>query len=312
MTLAFMAGLYANNAAIHAALWLLMIGGPPSHGATARKFTMRAIGSSGALMFAALGTIVLAVNFTSIPPYLTAIFIGVLLMTYLGEGGGQLSYLAIGATAFVIAFSGPGPRPDMMGSIWTIWGISLGMLIRAIISAVSIESPKRTLAEEIERPLNGLVALAPASGGLTLEVAAANLEVITGIEDMLEVAADAQLQGRSSGIDARNLVDALDTMRRLAFAMGSLAPQRSTAADFEEFDLATRSRIESWLTSIRSELQSGQFADAPLRKMVSSAVGPDLGVLLQSQPPDELAADREHVARLIHVLEGQLTTVRLP
>lgn len=311
MTVAFMAGLYANNAAIRAALWLLMIGGPPSHGATARKFTMRAIGSSGALMFAALGTIVLAANFTSIPPYLAAIFIGVLLMTYLGEGGGQLSYLAIGATAFVIAFSGPGPRPDMMGSIWTIWGISLGMLIRAIISAVSIESPKRTLAEEIERPLNGLVALAPGSGRLPVEVAAANLEVITGIEDMLEVAADAQLQGRSSGIDARNLVDALDTMRRLAFAMGSLAPLGSTAADFEEFDLATRSRIESWLATIRAELESGQFTDAPLREMVSSAVGPDLTMLLQSRPPDALAADREHVARLIHVLEGQLTTVRL-
>jgi hypothetical protein len=308
MTLAFMAGLYDNSAALHAALWLLMIGGPPSHGATARKFTMRAIGSSGALMFAALGTIVLAPNFTSMPPYLAAIFISVLLMTYLGEGGGQLSYLAIGATAFVIAFSGPGPRPDMLDSIWTIWGISLGMLIRAIVSAVSIEAPNRTLAEQIELPLNGLAALVPDSG--PAEVAAADLEVITGIEDMLEVAADAQLQGFSSGIDASNLVDALDTMRRLAFAMGNLAPQRSVVPDFREFDAATRSRIESWRASIRSQLEE-QLAEAPLRKMVSSTVGPDLTVLLQSRPADELAADRGHVASLIHLLEGQLTTVRL-
>ena len=308
MTLAFMAGLYDNSAALHAALWLLMIGGPPSHGATARKFTMRAIGSSGALMFAALGTIVLAPNFTSIPPYLAAVFISVLLMTYLGEGGGQLSYLAIGATAFVIAFSGPGPRPDMVGSIWTIGGISLGMLIRAIVSAVSIEAPNRTLAEEIERPLNGLAALAPDSG--PAEVAAADLEVITGIEDMLEVAADAQLQGRSSGIDASNLVDALDTMRRLAFAMGNLARQRNAVADFREFDAAARSWIESWRANIRSQLE-GQLAEAPLRKMVSSTVGPDLTVLLESRPADQLRADREHVAGLIHLLEGQLTTVRL-
>jgi hypothetical protein len=308
MTLAFMAGLYDNNAALHAALWLLMIGGPPSHGATVRKFTMRAIGCSGALMFAALGTIALAPNFTSLPPYLAAIFIGVLLMTYVGEGGGQLSYLAIGATAFVIAFSGPGPRPDMVGSIWTIWGISFGMLIRAIVSAVSIEAPNRTLAEEIERPLNGLAALAPDSG--KANVTAAELEVTTGIENMLEVAADAQLQGRSSGIDASNLVDALDTMRRLAFAMSNLARQPSAAADFKEFDAAARSRIESWCASIGSQLE-GQLAEAPLRKMVSSTVGPDLSVLLQSRPADELAADREHVAGLMHVLEGQLTTVRL-
>jgi hypothetical protein len=308
MTLAFMAGLYDNNAALHAALWLLMIGGPPSHGATARKFTMRAIGSSGALIFAALGTIAVAPNFTSTTPYLAAIFIGVLLMTYIGEGGGQLSYLAIGATAFVIAFSGPGPRPDMVGSIWTIWGISFGMLIRAIVSAVSIEAPNRTLAEEIERPLNGLAALVPDSG--KANVAAAELEVTSGIENMLEVAADAQLQGRSSGIDASNLVDALDTMRRLAFAMSNLARQPSAAVDFTRFDAAARSRIESWCASIRSQLE-GRLAEAPLRKMVSSTVGPDLSVLLQRLPADQLAADREHVAGLIHVLEGQLTTVRL-
>ena len=235
MTLAFMAGLYDNNAAIHAALWLLMIGGPPSHGATARKFTMRAIGSSGALLFAALGTIVLAPNFTSIPPYLAAIFIGVLLMTYLGEGGGQLSYLAIGATAFVIAFSGPGPRPDLMGSIWTIWGISLGMVIRAIVSAVSIELPNRTLAEEIERPLNGLAALAPDSGRLPAEVAAADLAVIAGIEDMLDVAADLRGDGRVLLADDERIEqdrrrrDRID--RRIHALGGHLTRQHDHAVD---------------------------------------------------------------------------------
>jgi hypothetical protein len=127
---------------------------------------------------------------------------------------------------------------------------------------------------------------------------------------MLEVAADAQLQGRSSGIDARNLVDALDTMRRLAFAMGNLAGERSAASDFEEFDTAVRSRIDSWCASIGSQLEEG-LAEAPLREMVSSTVGPDLTVLLQSRPAAELAADREHAAGLIHVLEGHLTTVRL-
>ncbi|HTY56112.1 MAG TPA: hypothetical protein VMB26_12970, partial [Candidatus Binataceae bacterium] len=134
MTIAFVAGLFDNNAALRAALWLLMIGGPPSHGATAKKFTTRAIGASGALIFATLATIVLAPNFTTLPPYIAAMFLGVLIITYIGEGGGELSYLAVGATAFVIAFSGPGPRRDIVGSIWTIWGISLGMIIRAVIS----------------------------------------------------------------------------------------------------------------------------------------------------------------------------------
>ena len=57
MALAFVTGLFANNPALHAALWLLMIGGPPSHGATVRKFTMRAIGAAAALGLAVLATI---------------------------------------------------------------------------------------------------------------------------------------------------------------------------------------------------------------------------------------------------------------
>jgi hypothetical protein len=41
LTAAFMIGVWDNNPALHAAIWLLMLGGPPSHGATVRKFTMR-------------------------------------------------------------------------------------------------------------------------------------------------------------------------------------------------------------------------------------------------------------------------------
>jgi hypothetical protein len=391
MTIAFIAGLFDNNQAIHAALWLLMIGGPPSHGATVKKFTMRAIGASGALIFAALATIVLAPNFTTLSPYLTAIFIGVLLMTYVGEGGGQLSYLAIGATAFVIAFSSPGPRLDIVGSMWTIWGISLGMIIRAVVSMVSIERPNRTLAEEIERPLNALVKLVPvASDGLTGcgisedaapaideaaagnaaevvgrekeatvldeevrdeeaavgrdemnraemaigegavtemlrdEVVANELEVMAGIEEMLGVAADAQLQGASAGIDARNLVDALDTMRRLAFALGNLS-RAELAADSSDdrgrlvrdgFDCAVRMKLDSWLASIRGQLQPGQLTEAPLRTMVSSASAttPDLNGPLESLSVSDSGinlAAREHVAELIRTLERQFAIVSL-
>ena len=52
---------------------------------------------------------------------MVATFMGVLVMAYIGEGGGLLSYLSIGGTAFVIAFSSLGPRADAFASIWTIW-----------------------------------------------------------------------------------------------------------------------------------------------------------------------------------------------
>jgi len=319
MSLAFIAGLFDNSAALHAALWLLMIGGPPSHGATAKKFTMRAIGASGALIFAALATIILAPNFTTLPPYLAAIFVGVLLMTYVGEGGGALSYLSIGATAFVIAFSGPGPRPDMLGSIWTIWGISLGMIIRAIISAVSIERPNRTLAEEIERPLRALVELVPRAEQPPGEIAVAQKDVIAGIQEMLTVAADARLEGRPIGIDAANLVDALDTIRRLAFVLGSLAHRNidpssrmndSARATLDDFDDAMRTQLDGWLRRIRAQLEPGQLTPAPLRTAVNETPSPDFSESIRRMRASgaDLAA-REHAAALLDTLERQLTIV---
>jgi hypothetical protein len=302
MTIAFVSGLFDNNAAIHAALWLLMIGGPPSHGGTAKKFTVRAIGAAGALLFAALGTIVLAPNFISLPPYMLAIFIGVALMTYIGEGGGELSYLAIGGTAFVIAFSAPGPRTDMVGSIWTIWGISLGMIIRAVVSVVWRERMNRTLAEEFERPLAALVTLTRSARLDEQEIAAAEIAIITGVAAMLTVATDAQLEGPSSGIDARNLVDALDTTRRIAFALGNLsAAVRGPERD--DFDTALRERLESWLVSLRAQLEPGQLNIAPLRTMVATAITPDLITV------DDPA--REHIAHLMLTLEAQLRMISL-
>jgi hypothetical protein len=119
---------------------------------------------------------------------------------------------------------------------------------------------------------------------------------------MLTVATDAELEGRSAGIDARNLVDALDTTRRLAFALGNLStaergPERA------RFDTAVSERLESWLGSLRAQLEPGQSNLAPLRTMVASAATPDLIAV------DDLA--REHIARLMLILDAQLRIVSL-
>ena len=303
MTIAFVAGLYDNSAAIHAALWLLMIGGPPSHGATAKKFTVRAIGAAGALALTALATIALAPNFISLPPYMLAIFIGALLMTYIGEGGGALSYLAIGGTAFVIAFSAPGPRPDMIGSIWTIWGISFGMIIRAIVSAVWREHPNRTLAEEFERPLAALEALTRrAEPADAHPVVTAEMAIIAGVQSMLTVAADTQLEGLSAGIDARNLVDSLDTTRRLGFALGNLSMREAGSAEIE-FDDAIRARLQSWHANLLAQLEGNQLQIAPLRTMVLNSQAPELPVARHHA--------RAHIAELILTLENQLKAISL-
>jgi uncharacterized membrane protein YccC len=306
MVLAFVCGLFCDNAAMHAALWLLMIGGPPSHGATVRKFIIRAIGAALALGLAALGTILLAPNSTTVFSYTMAVAAGALVMAYIGQGGGLLSYLSIGGTAFVIAFSGPGPRNDAFGSIWTIWGISFGMLIRAAVSLVWRERASRTLVEQFQAPLEAILEILSSAhdDGPDAEIIGkAELKLIVGIREILSVASDAQLEGRSAGIDAANLVDALDTMRRIGFILGNRA---LCGADRDEsFDAALRARFADWLESLVIQDREGSPSLTPLRDMVVHCAARELGAWDEAQgAPGQLAA-------LVRKMEEQLKTVSL-
>ena len=152
-----------------------------------------------------IATIILAPNFGSLPGYAMAIFIGTLPLAYIGESGGILSYLAIGGTAFVIAFSGPGPRPELIGSISTIWGITLGMIIRAVLSALWREIPGRTLAEQFQAPLEALLGLASDEAGAPDDerLAACCAELIEGMARILAVAQDAELESSRCGDRSR-------------------------------------------------------------------------------------------------------------
>ena len=327
MALAFVSGLFVNNAAMHAALWLLMIGGPPSHGATVRKFTIRAIGAAAALSLAALGTILLAPNGTTVVAYMFATFMGSLVMAYIGQGGGLISYLSIGGTAFVIAFSGPGPRNDAFASIWTIWGISFGMLIMAAVAIVWREWARRTLVEEFQAPLEALVALVSAAhrrDRSAAEVDNAQMALINGVSEMLSVASDAQLEGRGAGIDAANLVDALDSLRRVGFMLGNLALLSNPAllgnlasedfgnadlgdaaaqAERESLEAALHARLADWLESLRLQDAEGVPSLAPLRGMVLTSAAPDLSRWAA------LGGDHGRLAELVRTLEEQLKTV---
>jgi hypothetical protein len=320
LAIAFLIGLWDNTQALHAAIWLLMLGGPPSHGATLRKFTIRALGSSGALALAALGTIIAAPNYTSLIPYIAVIFVGTLLMTYIGEGGGVLSYLAIGGTAFVIAYSGPGPRSDVLASIWSVWGISLGMIIRAVLTLLWREHPYRTLAEEFQAPLAAMVELSQAAEGELQQPQAPGAErkVIRSIQEMLSVANDAQLEGRSAGIDPTHLIDALDTMLRLGLVLASAARLVASgeAAVAPPALNSVQLRLAAWLESLRAQTESGNITRAPLRKMINDATVP----LLEAIPAQDKARvlntpireefDRRMI-NLTEMLELHLTAISM-
>jgi hypothetical protein len=318
LTIAFLLGLWDNNAALHAAIWLLMLGGPPSHSATLRKFTMRALGSSGALTLAALGTIIVGPNYTSLPPYMAAIFTGVLLMAYIGEGGGILSYLAIGGTAFVIAYSGPGPRSDVLGSLWSVWGISVGMIIRAALTLLWREHSYRTLADEFQAPFAAMLELIRGTDNASNAPrrTAARLRVLRSIQVMLGVANDALLEGRTAGIDPNNLIEALDTLLRLTFMLSrrDLVTILGEPAVSPSVMNALSSRFEVWLKKLQAETEVAVIRPAPLRRMIREAVVPRLDSISEPDEPRSVSTRTEAdrlIVNLILLLEQQLSAISL-
>src|SRR5581483_9597229 len=110
------------------------------------------------------------------------------------------------------------------------------------------ERASRTLVEEFQTPVEALLWLASAAGGAEwdrAEVEGAEMALIGGVLHMLNVAADTQLEGRAAGIDAVNLVDALDTLCAIGLQLG--ARGRGIAGGRQQTVEALEARFSGWL-----------------------------------------------------------------
>ena len=160
-----------------------------------------------------------------------------------------------------------------------------------------------------------LIACRGAEKDAELRRASAEMAAMEGITMMLTVANDALLEGRSAGIDAGQLVDVLDTLRRLTFAVGNLArfaPEAdgAPAATLE----AVRARFDSWLSSLREQTDAGVPSRAPLRQMVSNADAPRLDAPEDRVAPasaEPLMRASRRLTELTLILERRLTGVSL-
>jgi hypothetical protein len=137
---------------------------------------------------------------------------------------------------------------------------------------------------------------------------------------ILTVANDAILEGPGAEIDGGQLVDALDTLRRLAFAIGNLRDlpdlpnlgMAGTAVSGRgvsgELTDAIRVRVESWMRCLRDQTDSGVVSRAPLRQMVAEA---EAGIARSNgtTPSHVVGHVIAHVLGLIQTLENQLAAV---
>jgi hypothetical protein len=161
-------------------------------------------------------------------------------------------------TTFVLVFAGLRPSADVYGPLWRIWGILLGTLVVTVVFIVVWpEYAGDSLVPRLSKVIRDTLALAPGGSASAMEtkIEATNSETMRVLAEILAVADDAQLEGRTSLVDHGSIVQAAGTLRRIANRLAGISMGRATAAP-PPLDEGTESAREEVLAAIRARLES--------------------------------------------------------
>jgi hypothetical protein len=215
-----------------------------------------------------------------------AIFIVFYLSGYSSLSSGRLSYAGkqIGTT-FALVFAGLSPALDVYEPLWRIWGILLGTIVVAFVTYVYWwpEYAGDSLLPRLREVIRDALALAPGGSAANDEhkIQQATSGSMRALAEILEVADDAQLEGRTSTVNHSAIVEAAGTLRRIANRMSSIATDR-IATSLPQLDPVTESAREAVFTEIHRQLQSwldffsgGESLSARAAHAIAQAHSPD-------------------------------------
>jgi len=154
-------------------------------------------------------------------------------------------------------FAGLSPSLDIYGPLWRIWAILLGTFVVATIALILWpEYAGDSLLPRLRRVIADALALAPGGTASIREdtIDQVNSETMRILAEMLEVADDAQLEGRTSTVDHNAIVEAAGTLRRIANRLASISTSRIVAPT-PPLDATSESVRESALEEIRHQLK---------------------------------------------------------
>ena len=231
----------------------------PTYGASLRKMILWIVGTIIGGAVSVLAIIIVAPNFETLPAYLLTVFIVFYISAYTLLTSGRLAFAGkqIGIT-FALVFGSLSPATNIYEPLWRIWGILLGTFVVAIVAFIFWpEYAGDSLLPRLRSVIRETLALAPggSSANTENEIHQANSETMRVLAEILEVADDAQVEGRTSMVDHNAIVEAAGTLRRIANRLASIATGR-IVTPMLPLDPATESAREAVLAAIRSQLQS--------------------------------------------------------
>jgi hypothetical protein len=255
----YITGVVSQRADLSVILTTVLITALPTYGAALRKMVLRIIGAIIGGAISLLAIIIVTPNFETLPTYLLTAFIVFYVSSYSSLSSGRVAYAGkqIGTT-FALVVAGLSPAVDIYEPLWRIWGILLGISIVAIVSFILWpDYAGDSLLPRLRTVIRDALALAPGGSAARSEegIQRANSESMRVLAEILEVANDAEVEGRSSVVNHNAIVEASGTLRRIANRLASIAIGR-IAAPLPPLDPTTESVRQAIFDSICQQLQS--------------------------------------------------------
>ena len=254
----YVIGIVSQHVEMTTILTTVVITTLPTYGAEFRKMVLRIVGAAVGGAVSLLAIIVVSPNFETLPVYLISLFAVFYVSAYSSLASGRIAYAGkqIGTT-FALVFAGLSPSLDIYGPLWRIWAILLGTMVVATIAFILWpEYAGDSLLPRLRRVIADTLALAPGGAASTHEdtIDEVNSETMRILAEMLEIADDAQLEGRTSMVNHNALIEATGTLRRIANRLASISSSR-IAAPAPQLDAASESAREAALEEIRHQLR---------------------------------------------------------
>jgi hypothetical protein len=259
VVIGYVVGLVDHRPELNTILTTVIITALPTYGAALRKMNLRIIGAAIGGLISLLTIIIVTPNFTSLPAYLIAVFIVFYISAYSSLGSGRVAYAGkqIGTT-FALVFTGLSPALDIYTPLWRIWAILLGTLVVAFVAFMLWpEYAGDSLLPRLRKVIRDTLSLVPGGSGANTktEIQQAIYGTMRELGEILEVADDAQVEGRTSTVNDSAIVEASSRLRRIANRLASIATLR-IVTPVPSLDPTTESAREAVLEAIRRHLQS--------------------------------------------------------
>jgi uncharacterized membrane protein YccC len=254
----YVTGLTAGRLDLITIMTTILLTALPSYGATARKMILRVVGAAIGGVVTLLAIILVSPNSKDLPAYIIVVFIVFFVSSYGSLSSGRVAYAGkqIGTT-FALLFTGLSPAIDVYAPLWRMWGIFLGIfIVTGVLLLLWPVYAGDSLLPRLCRVIANTIELIPSERDTRTEdeIQSTNAATMRVLAEILEIANDAEMEGRGSVVNAQAIIEAAGNLRRIANRLSSISVVRIAAA-MPPLDAETEAVRQAVMDSVKHQLQ---------------------------------------------------------